>query len=72
MMPEPDGMEVLEKIKNDPKTKHIPVVILTNLSGKHDSQLAYKNGADDYWIKCDIKPELLGKKINAYLTKTSN
>ena len=34
MMPEPDGMEVLETLKRKPDTSGIPVVMLTNLSGK--------------------------------------
>jgi len=48
MMPEPDGMEVLEKIKTDDEVKDIPVVMLTNLSGKHDAVLAAERGAADY------------------------
>jgi len=71
MMPEPDGIEVLEIVKTDPNTKHIPVVVLTNLSGKHDMQLALQKGANDYWVKCDFEPERLGKKINSFLTKAS-
>ncbi|OGM14323.1 hypothetical protein A3A76_00090 [Candidatus Woesebacteria bacterium RIFCSPLOWO2_01_FULL_39_23] len=67
MMPEPDGIEVLEKIKADPDIAGIPVVMLTNLSGKHDAELAKAKGALDYWVKCDVKVKGLGKKVQAIL-----
>src|SRR3972149_4319618 len=35
MMPEPDGIEVLEKIKADPDIAGIPVVMLTNLNARY-------------------------------------
>jgi len=67
MMPEPDGIEVLEKIKEDEKLKEIPVVMLTNLSGRHDAELALSKGATDFWVKSDTKVADLGKKINEVL-----
>ncbi|OGM12202.1 hypothetical protein A2Z22_05195 [Candidatus Woesebacteria bacterium RBG_16_34_12] len=69
MMPEPDGIEVLDKLKKDEETKGIPVVILTNLSGKHDAELALSKGADDYWIKRDAEPKDLGKMIKGILNR---
>ena len=69
MMPEPNGMEVLEKILADPKTKDIPVVMLTNLSGVHDAKLALSKGAVDYWVKKDAEPKKLGSKIREILEK---
>ena len=68
MMPEPNGMEVLERIMTDPETKHIPVVMLTNLSGKHDAELAKSKGAVEFWVKKDAQPKELGKKIEEILS----
>ena len=68
MMPEPNGMEVLEKIMTDPETKHIPVVMLTNLSGGHDAELAKNKGAVEYWVKKDADPKELGSKIKEVLS----
>ncbi len=43
MMPKMNGLEVLERLKADPKTKKIPVVILTNLAGEKDAETALSN-----------------------------
>ena len=67
MMPEPNGIEVLEKVKADPKTKNIPVIVLTNLAGSHDTQLALSKGAAAYWVKKETEPEKLGTKIKEIL-----
>jgi two-component system response regulator len=50
-MPKVDGVEVLEKLKSDPKTRSIPVVILT--SSDHDPiiQKCKALGAADYILK---------------------
>jgi len=71
MMPEPNGMEVLDIIKKDPNFKHIPVVMLTNLSGKGDAEVAMERGAEDYWIKKDADPNELGKKIKTILDRVN-
>lgn len=67
MMPEPNGMEVLEKLSTDSETKHIPVVIFTNLSGTHDADLAKSKGAVEYWVKKDVDPKDLGLKVKDIL-----
>lgn len=69
MMPEMNGMQVLEEANNDPEIKHIPIVMLTNLSGKHDAELAISKGAVEYWVKKDAKPLELGKRIEELLGK---
>ena len=74
MMPEPDGMEVLETLKRQPETSEIPVVMLTNLSGKQDAELAIEKGAVEYWIKKEAKPSDFGTKIKEIISqnKTSS
>ena len=67
MMPDPDGIEILKRLKAEVSTKEIPVVVLTNLSGRHDEAFARSLGALDYWVKDDIELEELGKKIKEVL-----
>jgi CheY-like chemotaxis protein len=50
-MPKVNGIEVLEKLKSDDRTKDIPVVILTSSKEGPDIQKCYKLGANSYIAK---------------------
>lgn len=47
-MPGMDGQQVLERIKNDPNRKSIPVVILTTSNDPKDVKQCYETGASTY------------------------
>lgn len=47
-MPRLDGFEVLAAIRNDERTRHLPVVILTSSDVEDDVARAYDNGANSY------------------------
>jgi len=47
-LPKVDGIEVLKRIKADPRTKTIPVVILTSSKEERDLIRGYGNGANSY------------------------
>ena len=51
MMPGMDGFEVCRRLKNDEKTKMIPIVMVTALDEKEHSVKAMKVGADDFLTK---------------------
>lgn len=69
LMPEIDGYEMLAKIKSDPKTKKIPVIIFSNLSQKEEIEKGLKLGASDYIIKTSITPSQLEQKVKEFLKK---
>ena len=50
-MPKVNGIEVLEKIKSDARTRSMPVVILTSSKESPDIQKCYDLGANSYLVK---------------------
>ncbi len=50
-MPKVNGIEVLQKIKSDPRTKAMPVVMLTSSKEDPDIQNCYSLGANSYIVK---------------------
>ena len=51
MLPEIDGFEVCQRIKNDPATRDIPVIMLTAKKSREDMARGEKVGADWYITK---------------------
>ena len=51
MMPQMDGFEVLERLKEDPQTSAIPVIMLTARKSREDMQRARDLGAVEYITK---------------------
>jgi len=51
MMPKMDGFETCRRLKDDPATRHIPVVLVTALDGRQDRIRGLEAGADDFLSK---------------------
>jgi CheY-like chemotaxis protein len=59
MMPKMSGFEVCRRIKNDPKTTDIPVIMVTALNEFGDIERGIDSGTDDFICKPVNKLELL-------------
>ncbi len=70
MMPKLNGLEVLKQIKSDSRTKGIPVIILTNLSGEKHEQTAFANGAVRYLVKSRYEPQQIVKIMNQVINES--
>ncbi len=67
ILPGIDGFEVLSRIKADPETSKIPVIILSNLGQKDDIDRGLKMGAVDYMIKAHFTPAEIITKVRGIL-----
>jgi len=56
IMPKMDGFSVLKSLKEDPETKDVPVLLLTNLGQEEDIERGKKLGAVGYLVKANITP----------------
>lgn len=63
MMPQMDGFEVLEKLKQDPATSNIPVIMLTARKSREDMQRARDLGAVEYITKPFKAVEVVDKVL---------
>lgn len=61
MLPEEDGMVVLEKLRKNAETEKIPVIMLTAKDTVYDKILGLDNGADDYLAKPFETMELIAR-----------
>jgi putative two-component system response regulator len=66
MMPEIDGYEVIRRLKNDPRTAHIPVIFLTARTSVEDEEHGLSLGAVDF-IHKPISPPIVQARIQTQL-----
>ena len=59
MMPKMSGFEVCRRLKNDPGTSHIPIIMVTALNELGDIERAIDSGTDDFLSKPVNKWELV-------------
>ncbi len=68
LLPTVDGLEVCRTLKGDPKTQHIPIVMLTAKGEEIDIVTGLEVGADDYITK-PFSPRVLLARIKAVLRR---
>lgn len=69
MLPDMDGLEICRTLKSDPKTKSIPVIMLTAKGEEIDRIVGFQMGADDYLSK-PFSPRELVLRIKAILRRS--
>lgn len=67
MMPKMNGLQALEQLKKDPKTAHIPVVVMSNLVNVNDSNEVLARGAVAYIDKSQYDPKSISQMVNQIL-----
>ncbi len=68
MLPGIDGLEICKVLKNDSKTQHVPVIMLTAKSEESDVITGLEVGADDYITK-PFSPKILIARIRSLLRR---
>lgn len=69
ILPKIDGFEVLKRLKTDPKTKDIAVIILTNLEQVQSVEKLIEYGPINYLVKANYTLEEIVQKIKETLNK---
>jgi len=67
ILPKVNGFEVLRRLKEDPETKKIPIIVLTNLEDIEDINKALELGVTTYLVKASYSPEEVLEKIKENL-----
>lgn len=69
MMPEMDGMQLLEEVAKNPRWKQLPVIVLTSLSDADTVRRVVQMGCRNYLVK-PLKEELVIPKVKALLAES--
>ncbi len=67
IMPKLDGFSVLKNLKENPSTKNIPVILLTNLGQDEDIKKGQELGSAGYLVKANLTPAQVVEKIKEVL-----
>jgi CheY-like chemotaxis protein len=63
MMPGMDGMEVLRRVRDNPRLRHLPVIMFSAVSDPAYREAALKKGANDYLVKGSVEIEELRRRV---------
>ena len=69
MLPDMSGLEMCKKIKDNPKTSDIPVILLTSRNDEYDVIIGFNFGCSDYIIK-PFNEKILIARIKAAIVKS--
>jgi len=72
MLPEMDGLTILQNLKSYDATKDIPVFVLTNFGDDENIKRALEGGAEDFILKYRIVPSELAQKVDNFFNVGSS
>ena len=67
MMPDMDGMEVLRRIRGEPRTANLPVVMFSAIDDPAYPAYAKSKGANDFWVKGKLDFPALHRLVAPYM-----
>jgi two-component system chemotaxis sensor kinase CheA len=67
MMPRMDGMQLLDQIKRQKSTEHIPVIMVTSMESQQDQERGMSLGADAYIVKRKFDQQELLRTVRQIL-----
>ena len=70
-MPMMDGMDVLQSIRLNPETHHVPVIMITGLSDQRLVKQALREGISDFILK-PVRPAELCERVARVIEKTTD
>jgi CheY-like chemotaxis protein len=62
-----DGVEVLRRVRADPRTAGVPVVVFSAMPEADGRERAMGAGAADYWVKAGVEYKDQRRRVSAYL-----
>lgn len=69
MMPNMNGLDMLQRLRNQPGGRDAKVVVLTNMGDTETATKVYKMAADDYIVKAEMTPKQVAERVKALLAR---
>ena len=69
MMPNMNGLDMLQKLRSQPGGRDAKVVVLTNMGDTETATRVYKMAADDYIVKAEMTPKQVAERVKALLAR---
>jgi DNA-binding response OmpR family regulator len=69
MMPNMNGLDMLQKLRNQPGGHDTKVVVLTNMGDTESATKVFKMSADDYIVKAEMTPKEVAERVKNLLIK---
>jgi CheY-like chemotaxis protein len=67
MMPGMDGLEVLKKLRENPRTRQVPVIMFSANNDPKLVETALREGASDYWVKASLAINEMESRLTRWL-----